>query len=65
MSKCGVFFGPYFSVFGLKTEIYGVNDRIQSKYGKLGTRKNSVFGHFSRRVTLHYPKISHIEPIIH
>ena len=29
-------------------EIYGVNLRIQSGSGKIPTRKNSVFGHFSR-----------------
>ena len=28
-----------------------INLRIQSKYGKIRTRKNSVFGHFSRSVT--------------
>ena len=27
MSKYGVFSGPYFPVFGLNTEIYGVNVR--------------------------------------
>ena len=45
MSKYGVFSGPYFPVFGLNTEIYSVNLRIQSAYRKLRTRKNSVFGH--------------------
>ena len=34
--------GPYFSVFGLSTEIYGVH--------KIRTRNNSVFGHFLRSV---------------
>ena len=29
---------------------YGVNFRIQSEYMKIRTRKNSVFGHFSRSV---------------
>ena len=29
-------------------EIYKVTLRIQSKYGKTRTRKNSVYGHFSR-----------------
>ena len=48
VSKYGVFSGPYFPVFGLNAEIYGVNLPIQSKYGKIRTRKNSVFGHFSR-----------------
>ena len=45
--KYRVFSGPYFPVFGLNTEIYGVNLRIQSKYRKMRTRKNSVFRHFS------------------
>ena len=26
--------------------------RVQSEYGKIQTRKNSVFGHFSRNVAL-------------
>ena len=50
MSKYGVFSGPYFPVFEMNTEIYGVNLSIPSKYGKIRTRKNSVFGHFSRSV---------------
>ena len=54
VSKYGVFSGPYFPVFGLNTEIYGVNLRMQSEYRKIRIRKNSVFGHFSRSV-------SHIE----
>ena len=48
MSTYGVFFYPYFPVFGLNTEIYCINIGIQSKYGKLQTRINFVFGHFSR-----------------
>ena len=48
MSKYGVISGPYFPVFGLNTEIYGVNICIQSEYRKMRTRNNSVFGHFSR-----------------
>ena len=43
-----VFSGTYFPAFGLNTERYGVSLRIQSKCGKIQTRKNSVFGHFSR-----------------
>ena len=43
MSKYKVFSGPYFSVFRLNTGIYL---RIQLKYGKIQTRKNSVFGTF-------------------
>ena len=50
VSKYGVFPGPYFPVFELNMEIYSVNLRIQSKYRKIRTRKNSVFGHFSRSV---------------
>ena len=50
VSKYGDFSGPYFPVFGLNTEIYGVNLRIQSEYRKIRIRKNSVFGHFSRSV---------------
>ena len=46
------FSGPYFPVFGLNTEIYGVNLRIQSEYRKIRTKKNSVFGHFSRSEVL-------------
>ena len=46
----GVFSGPHFPVFGLNTEIYEVNLRIHSEHRKMQTRKNSVFGHFSRSV---------------
>ena len=41
------FSGPYFPVFGLNTDIYFVNLCIRFEYGKIRTRKNSVFGHFS------------------
>ena len=47
-AKYGVLSGPYFPVFGVNTEIYSINLRIQSKYGKIRTRKNSVYGHFLR-----------------
>ena len=50
VSKYGVFSGPYFPVFGLNTE-YSVNLHVQSEYRNIWTRKNSVFGHFSRSVT--------------
>ena len=50
VSKYGVFSGLHFPVFGLNTEIYGVNLRIQSEYRKTRTRKNSVLGNFSRSV---------------
>ena len=32
LSKYGVFSGPYFPVFGLNTEIYSVDLRIQSVF---------------------------------
>ena len=45
-SKYGVFSGPYFPVFGLNTEIYSVNLRIQSEYPKIRIRKNSYLDTF-------------------
>ena len=50
--KYGVFSGPYFPTFGLNTERYEVSLRIQSKCGKIQTRRNFAFGHFSRSVSL-------------
>ena len=50
VSKYGVISGLYFLVFGMNTEIYGLNIRIQSEHRKIRTRNNSVFGHFSRSV---------------
>ena len=50
MSKYGVISGPYFPVFRLNTENYGVSLRIQSEYRKILTRNNSVFGHFLHSV---------------
>ena len=44
------FSGLYFAAFGLNMEIYWVNLRIGTKYSKIWTRKNYVFGHFSRSV---------------
>ena len=41
------FSGPYLLAFGLNTEIYGVNFRVQSEYGKIQTRESPVFGQFS------------------
>ena len=37
-----------FPAFGLNTKSYGVALRIHSEYGKIQTRKSSIFGHFSR-----------------
>ena len=48
LSKYGVFSGPHFPVFGLNTEIYYLNLRIQSEYRKIRSRKYSIFRHFSR-----------------
>ena len=48
VSKYGVFSGLHFPAFGLNTERYFVF--IQTECGKIWTRKNSVFGHFSRSV---------------
>ena len=39
VSKYGVFSSLYFPAFGLNTEIYALNVRTQSKYGKLRTWK--------------------------
>ena len=60
VSKYGVFSGPYFLVIGLNTEIYGVNLYIQSEYRKIRTRKNSVFGHFSRSAIIFTFKFARI-----
>ena len=38
--------------FLIKLQASGVNLRIQSEYRKIRTRKNSLFGHFSRRVSM-------------
>ena len=59
VSKYGVFSGPHFPVFGQNTEIYEVNIRIQSEYRKIQTRKNSIFGHFSRSVRMPYITLEH------
>ena len=56
VSKYRVISGPYFPVFWLNTERYGVSLRIQSTYRKIWTRNNSLFGHFSRCV-IHYSLI--------
>ena len=47
-SKYKNFSGTYFPIFGLNTEICGVNIRIMSEYGKIRNRKNSISGYFSR-----------------
>ena len=73
-----VFSGLYVPVFGLNMEIYfskspysvrivenmdlKVNFRIPSEYRKIPTRKNSVFGHFSRSACK--PCVLSIKPTI-
>ena len=37
------FSGPYFPVFGLNTEIYSVNLRIQSECGKEKLQKRTLY----------------------
>ena len=39
LSKYRVFYGPYFPLFGLNMEIYGVDLRIQSECRKIWTKK--------------------------
>ena len=51
VSKYGVISGPYFPALGLNTERYEASVCIHSEYGKIRTRNNSVFGHFSRSDT--------------
>ena len=59
--KYGVISGSCFLIFGLNTEIYFVNLRIQSEYTKIRTRNNSVFGHFSRSVRFnHLLELNHL-----
>ena len=47
--KYRVFSGPYFHALGLNTEYLSV---FSPNAGKYGPEKNSVFGHFSRSVSL-------------
>ena len=46
VSQYRVFSGPHFPAFGLNTEVYGVNHRIQSKCGKIKTRKTPYLDTF-------------------
>ena len=54
VSEYGVFTGPYFPAYGLNKKRYEVSHRIQSKCGKIRTRKISVFGHISNSVIVSY-----------
>ena len=68
------FSGPCFPAFRLNTERYGVSLPIQSECGKIQTRKNSLFGHFSHsdKWTYHWcqkelqkKRIGKFETIVH
>ena len=48
MKYLKIFFGPYFSIFGVNTKIYSVHLRSQFKYEKIQTRQNFEFEHFSQ-----------------
>ena len=52
VSKYGGFYGLYFPVFGLNTEIDSVFSLNTRKYGP---GKNSIFGYFLRSVLLKSP----------
>ena len=52
VSKEGVFSGPDFPVLGLITKIHSINLLILLEYGKIRTRKNFIFGHFSGSVEM-------------
>ena len=47
LSKYGVITGLYFPAFGQNTKRYFVSLHIQSECGKIWTRNNFEFGHFS------------------
>ena len=48
----------------IRSFFWSVVSRIQSEYGKIRTRRNSVFGHFSRSVPIMY-KIFKLEGSIY
>ena len=54
------FSGPYFLVFGLNTERYGVLLRIQSECGKIWTRKIPNTDIFLRTVCLYHKRVLQI-----
>ena len=56
MSKYGVFSNPYFPVFVMNV----VKLRIQSECGKIRTRKNSVFVHFSHNVSSRFNCLNNV-----
>ena len=60
--KYGVFSGLHFSVFGLNTEIYGVNPVFSPNTGWYGPEKNSVFEHFSHSAVV--PELADVIKIL-
>ena len=71
VSRYGVFPGPYFPAFSMNTEIYSISHisdntiySLQSECGKILTRKNSVFGHFSRSAHSSTSFVYFLKPII-
>ena len=52
MSEYRVFAGQHFPIFELNAEIYFVNFCIQLNYGKIRTRKKSVFGYLHAELRL-------------
>ena len=52
------FFNRHFAVFELNTEIYGVNLRIQFKYGRIRTRKTPYLDIFHTLIIIYFFVIS-------
>ena len=52
VSEYRVFAGQHLPIFELNVEIYFVNFCIQLNYGKIRTRKNSVFGYLLAELRL-------------
>ena len=68
MPKCGVIFGPYFPVFGLNTEVCGVNSLNTEKYGPEITPYLGIFhavkqSQFSKLLELDYSVFIHTRNI--
>ena len=57
VSKYGVFSGPYFPAFGLNTEIYSVNLRIQPNTRKYGPEKTPYLDTFHTVLVLRFIQI--------
>ena len=64
VSKYGVLSGPYFPALGVNTERYEISLHIHSECGKIRTRNNSVFGHFSRSDAMIWFKMNQFKALI-